>query len=152
SANDAMESLAERTDRFGDGRLRVVDARVADESGRSVAALRSGQPGQIVLRYQGATCEPLRNVRVNLYLMSPWGERLCDLQTDFVGNNFETIPRSGEFVCLLPRVTLQPGRYPFTFRIYSSERLTLDIVENAGTIAVEAADFHGSGRMTEPGA
>ena len=143
--------VKDRTDRYGDGRLRVIDIRLADGAGAPAFALRSGEAGQIVLRYACAGNERLRNVRVNLYLLSPSGERLCDLQTDFVGDNFERIPLDGEFICRFPRIPLQPGRYPFTFRVYSSERLTLDIVDNAGEIVVESGDFHGSGRMPEPG-
>jgi hypothetical protein len=46
---------------------------------------------------------------------------------------------------------LQPGSYPFTFRVYSSERFRLDEVQRAGEIRIEPGDVFGSGRLPEPG-
>jgi lipopolysaccharide transport system ATP-binding protein len=145
------QSVAERSDRYGDGRLRVTHVTVTDGRGRPCGALRSGEPGAVVMRYRSDHSERLRNVLVNLYLLTPWGERICDFQTDFVSGNFDEIPPDGEFVCRIPRVALQPGSYPFTFRVYSSERCALDIVERAGEVRVEAGDFYGSGREGERG-
>jgi lipopolysaccharide transport system ATP-binding protein len=149
---DSGVSLEERTDRLGDGRLRVTHVSLTDADGRPVNALRSGQPGQIVLRYSCLTAEPLRNVLVNLYLLTPWGERLCDFDTSLVHSNFDTIPAAGEFVCSIPSVPFQAGRYPFAFRVYSSERLPMDVVPQAGFIDVEQGDFFSTGRLPEPGA
>jgi lipopolysaccharide transport system ATP-binding protein len=150
-AADTAMSIEARTDRYGDGRLRVTAHGLADMNGRPVSALRSGEPGQIILRYRSLTAQRLKNVMVNLYLLSPWGERLCDFQTDLVGDNFSEIPSQGELVCAIPRVPLQPGDYSFTYRVYSSERLMMDEVQRAGIIRVEAGDFFGSGRLPESG-
>jgi lipopolysaccharide transport system ATP-binding protein len=144
--------IAVRTDRYGDGRLRVTHMSLADDEGCPTAALRSGENGSIRLHYRCAPGTRLRDVLVNLYLFTPWGERLCDLQTDFVGDNFAEIPAEGLFECHLPRVPLQPGSYPFTFRVYSSDRLMMDEVQQAGEIVVDEGDFHGSGRLPERGA
>lgn len=145
-------SLASRTDRYGDGRLRVTSVGVLDADGQPASGLQSGRPGSIVLRYECPQPERIRNVLVNVYLFTAAGERLCDFATDLVGDNFAQVPAAGEFVCRVPLVPLQPGRYPFTFRVYSSERLMLDNVEYAGHITVDAGDFHGNGRTPEPGA
>jgi lipopolysaccharide transport system ATP-binding protein len=150
SGSDA-QSIAERTDRDGDGRLRITHARLADGNGRLCSALQSGEPGQIILQYQCNDPAGLRDVLVNLYLFTQWGERICDLQTDFVGGNFDRVQGRGEFICHIPRVTLQPGHYPFTFRVYSSDRFQVDQVQRAGEVVVEAGDFHGSGRTGERG-
>jgi lipopolysaccharide transport system ATP-binding protein len=148
---EAALAIDARTDRIGDGRLRVNNVRLADGAGRPCASLRSGEPGQIILKY---SCRPgahLRNVLVNLYMLSPWGERLCDFQTDLAGENFDEIPVEGEFICTIPKVPLQPGQYPFTFRVYSNERFDVDIVLHAGQIDVDAGDFFGLGRVPERG-
>lgn len=144
-------SLERRKDRYGDGRLRITHVSLADGEGRAVDSLRSGEPGQIVLHYRSILQENFRNVHINLYLLTAWGERLCDFQTDLVGDNFAEIGPTGKFVCLIPRVPLQSGSYPFTFRVYSSERIMLDEVQNAGRITVEQGDFYRSGRVSEQG-
>jgi len=149
---DTEVSFEDRQDRLGDGRLRVTQVYLADDRGVQVPALRSGHGGQIVLRYRCTNGERLRDVLVNLYLLTPWGERLCDFDTSLVRGNFDTIPAEGEFVCSVRRVPLQPGRYPFAFRVYSSERLPVDVVPQAGFIDVEQGDFFESGRVPEPGA
>jgi lipopolysaccharide transport system ATP-binding protein len=129
----------------------VTSLRLTDADGRAIAALQSGQPAQIVLTYERRSSEPLRNVLVNLYLTTQWGERVCDFQTDLSGDNFAEIPPAGEFVCTIPKVPLQPGTDPLTFRVYASERLALDIVENAASLEVQQGDYFGTGRLGEAG-
>jgi lipopolysaccharide transport system ATP-binding protein len=146
-AEIAGASIGERADRFHGDRFRITSVVLADARGQHVPALRSGDAGQIIMRYRCLTDQPLKGVLVNLYLHTPWGERICDFRTDFVGDNFEEIPREGEFVCTVPRMPLQPGRYPFTFRVYSSEQIGLDEVQNAGEIRIDPGDFHGFGRV-----
>jgi lipopolysaccharide transport system ATP-binding protein len=144
-------SLENRKDRYGDGRLRITHLALADAQGKPVNCLRSGEGGQIVAHYRSVNQDRFKDVLVYIRLFTPAGERLCDFETDFTGDNFEEIGPIGRFVCYIPRVPLQAGSYPFSVSVYSSGRILLDQVAYGGRIKVEQGDFYGSGRMPNAG-
>ncbi len=144
-------SLEDRKDRYGDGRLRVTNISLADASGRPTSFLRSGESGQIIVQYRSAEPQQFRSVLVGLALFSPWGEKVCDLETTYSGNHFDVIGPSGKFVCHVPRIPLQAGNYSVTVRVYVGEHIYLDMLQNAGQIRVEKGDFFGTGKLPETG-
>jgi lipopolysaccharide transport system ATP-binding protein len=144
-------SLENRKDRYGDGRLRVTRISLADASGRSTSYLRSGESGQIIVQYRSQVPQQFRSVLVGLALFSPWGEKVCDLETTYSGNHFDIIGPSGKFICDVPRIPLQAGNYSITVRVYVGEHIYLDLVQNAGQIRVEKGDFFGTGRLPDTG-
>jgi lipopolysaccharide transport system ATP-binding protein len=144
-------SLKDRKDRHGDGRLRVTSISLADASGRSTSYLRSGESGQIIVQYRSQVPQQFRSVLVGLALFSPWGEKVCDLETTYSGNHFDIIGPSGKFICDVPRIPLQAGNYSITVRVYVGEHIYLDLVQNAGQIRVEKGDFFGTGRLPDTG-
>jgi lipopolysaccharide transport system ATP-binding protein len=144
-------SLEDRKDRYGDGRLRVTKISLADSNGRPVSCFRSGESGQIIVQYRSTTAEHLRNVLVGLSLFSPWGEKVCDLETTYSGEPFNLVGPTGKLICHVPRLPLQAGNYSITVRIYVGEHVYLDFVQNAGQIRVEKGDFFGTGRLPDTG-
>jgi lipopolysaccharide transport system ATP-binding protein len=144
-------SLEDRKDREGDGRLRVTSISLADASGRPTSFFRSGESGQIIVQYRSAAPQQFRSVLVGLALFSPWGEKVCDLETTYSGDHFDVIGPSGRFICHVPRLPLLAGNYSLTVRVYVGEHIYLDLVQNAGQIRVEKGDFFGTGRLPDTG-
>ena len=149
--DDSGISLEDRKDREGDGRLRVMNISLADALGRPTSFFRSGESGQIIIQYRSAVPQQFRSVLVGLALFSPWGEKVCDLETTYSGDHFDVIGPSGRFICNVPRLPLQPGNYSITVRVYVGEHIYLDLVQNAGQIRVEGGDFFGTGRLPDSG-
>ena len=142
-------SLADRRDWRGDGRLRITQVSLADGQGNPVDCLQSGMGAQIILHYEVPSGERLRNVLVSIAIDSIWGQRLCVLQTDYVGSNLAGIDSEGRIICSIPRLPLAAGIYPFTLFI-TANGVIVDWVIRAGQIRVEAGDFYRHGKYPDP--
>jgi lipopolysaccharide transport system ATP-binding protein len=136
-------SLADRTDRRGDGKLRFTSFALHGASGPA-PSVASGEATTLAFRFRAA--EPPRAVVVAIGVRGHMEEPLFHLWTSVTQNDFETLPREGEIRCRLPAIPLQPGRY--TFNIFCTVAGEIaDWVQNAGTIQVTPGDFFGSGRL-----
>ncbi len=149
--DDSGISLEDRKDRYGIGGLRVTSISLEDATGRPVSCFRSGDAGQIVIHYRSTGEERFGNVLVGLALFSPWGEKVCDLETTYSGDHFDLIGPSGKFICHVSRLPLQAGNYQVTVRVCMGEHIYLDVVQNAGQIRVEKGDFFGTGKVPDTG-
>jgi lipopolysaccharide transport system ATP-binding protein len=141
--------LARRTDRRGDGRLRITGVTLADGAGNAVPCWQSGTDAQIILDYEAPSNLRLRNVIASLAIDTIWGQRLCVLQSDYVGADLVEIGPRGHLVCRVPKVPLAAGLYPFTIFV-TVNGIIADWVIRAGTITVEQGDFYGHGRYPGP--
>lgn len=128
-------SIADRTDRTGDGRMRIV----AIES-----SIRTGADSQIRLGYEG---QPgLRNVEVSLGLFGGRVEGAAGLSTMTTGDTFDVLPESGTIVCDIPRAPLVPGAYSVNVHCQVNGEVA-DWLRDATTVDVADGDYFGTGRM-----
>ena len=141
-------NLNGRKDRKGDGRLRITRVSFADGEGNAVEHLQSGMDAQIILHYEASSEARLQNVLVAIAIDSLWGQRICVLQTDYVGPNLAELHSTGRIICSIPDLSLAAGVYRFNVFL-SSNRQIVDWVDSAGTITVEAGDYYGSGKYPE---
>ena len=74
------ETLAARTDRQGDGRLKFVDAYV---DGVARDHVRMGEDVKIVLRYEA--CVRIKAVDIAIHIVNSWGETVLRLATREIG-------------------------------------------------------------------
>lgn len=139
-------SLTNRTDRKGDGRLRILSVEHRNFRGEAVPAGASGAPLTLALQYESRDGCSLRGVHVAIGIHGQFDENLFHLATDTAEADFAHLPARGEIICTIPELPLQPGSYSFNlFCEVGGE--TADWIQGAGTIEVEAGDFFGSGRL-----
>ena len=132
-------SLADRTDRTGDGRIRIVSF---------AAAIQTGSTSQIRI---GFHAEPgVRRVDVQVHIFGMQQDRVTLLGTEWAGEPFTELPSEGVFVCEIDRATLLPGPYRVNVRCYVSEELA-DFLIDAATLDVVEGDFFGTGQLPPPG-
>jgi len=148
SANSStLQSLKDRRDRTGSGRLRFVgmgfvDRDLSMETDNTVA---SGHQVDIVLDYQSDENRLLSDVMVAVVFSDKFGNRLFTCSTEFT-QGFKRLPSSGRLICQIGRFPLSPGDY--TLLLWSSVKgKQADRIENAGTCHVESGDFFGSGKL-----
>jgi hypothetical protein len=138
-------SLEDRRDRQGNGNLRVYEISFADDKGKPVTYLQTGNDIQIILKYKLNSDRPVRNVFAAIAIDSLWGERLLQLRTDYYNADFPEIDKDGSIICSIPRLPLAAGLYTFTIFISSGGEI-IDWIQKAGNINVEDGDFYGYGR------
>jgi lipopolysaccharide transport system ATP-binding protein len=137
--------LAERTDRQGDGRLRIEDFATFDNQGNELEYLATGQEVDFRIYYSSNETN-VQNVSVAIGITSNAGAFVSMLSNQVAGDNFESIARDGYFTCKIKKLPLMPGNYTAGLIIRSND-VILDWIQQAVTLVVEPGDFYGTGRM-----
>ena len=137
--------LAERTDRQGDGRVRIKDFATFDAQGNELEYLATGQEVDFRI-YYSSEASNVQNVSVAIGISANSGAFVSMLNNEVAGETFESIARDGYFTCKVKKLPLMPGNYTAGLIIRSNEAI-LDWIQQAVTIVVEPGDFYGTGRM-----
>jgi lipopolysaccharide transport system ATP-binding protein len=140
----AVNSLAERTDRRGNGRLRFKSFRLCDSNLNLVPCARSGNGAVLAFEYESAAA--LSQVHVAVGMHGIYDEHLFLLATNTVQSDFPRLPPRGEVLCKVPAMPLQPGSYGFNLFCSVGGDIA-DWIQYAGRIEVEGDDFFGTGRL-----
>ncbi len=127
----SLDSLAEREDRGGDGRLRIVGIE---------ATVRTGAPASLRFHYAGDSA--MRNVEMLVGVYSSRGESVAWLSSEMAGSPFKELPPSGTIVCSFEKTNLMPGRYSLNVHCIANGTLA-DYVQDAATVDVAEGDFFG---------
>jgi lipopolysaccharide transport system ATP-binding protein len=138
--------IANRTDRKGNQHLIFTSFELRNSDGKMMNSACLGEAVDLVFKYQSSAAVELRNVNVAIGIHGKFDENLFHLSTSVQGADFECLPPSGEIICRLPQLPLQPGAYSFNlFSTVGGE--IADWLQNAGTIEVEAGNFFGTGKL-----
>jgi lipopolysaccharide transport system ATP-binding protein len=138
-------SLAERTDRQGNGKVRIQDFASFDRDGNEVEFIASGQEVNFRIYYTSQE-DRVEGVTAGIGIVSDKGSFVSLLSNQVAGETFQTIGREGFFTCKIRKLPLAPGSYTLSLIIRSNETIT-DWIQQAVTIVVEPGDFFGTGRM-----
>ena len=144
-------SLSDRTDRSGDGSIRLVGFDVEDDQGHSITHIRSGDDLNFVLSFECSKdcARPLKNISAGVGFCSSMGQRLAILYTNYMGQDFETVPPKGQFRCRIPNFPFAPNRYEVHVRIVANG-VDADWLRNpAAYIDVISGDYFGTGAMVD---
>jgi homopolymeric O-antigen transport system ATP-binding protein len=138
-------SLAERTDRQGNGKVRIQDFASFDRDGNEVEYIASGQEVNFRIYYSSQQ-DRVEGVTAGIGIASDKGAFVSLLSNQVAGQTFQSIGREGFFTCKIRKLPLAPGSYTLSLIIRSNETIT-DWIQQAVTIVVEPGDFFGTGRM-----
>jgi lipopolysaccharide transport system ATP-binding protein len=133
--------LSQRTDRKGQGRVRLIGA---DVTNGSSAIVRTGHPARFM--FEVDTLLPGMACNFNVY--DTIGQPVTSFQSRVRGPEDSRDPANGmKFVCELDELLLLPGRYRVDVAIIGDNRLQ-DFVEAATVF--EVAEGHVRGRPVQP--
>jgi lipopolysaccharide transport system ATP-binding protein len=138
--------LKERTDRQGDGRLRITGAFLWSGVDRATQVAASGEDLIFEIEYVGCDETPIHNVVMTIALYGPDGRFLFLCGNEMAGTRFERLPHRGRLVCRIPRLPLSPGVYDFNLHC-TVNGILADWVQQAGRLTVAHGDFFGTGRL-----
>ena len=143
--NVTKTKLADRTDRQGNGKVRIKDFVAFDKQGNELEYLATGQEVDFRIYYSSNETN-LQNVAVAIGISSNSGSFVCMLSNQVAGETFETIARDGYFTCKIKKLPLMPGNYTAGLIVRAND-VILDWIQQAVTLVVEPGDFYGTGRM-----
>lgn len=141
--------LSQRTDRQGDGNIRLTSVLFEDKEGHQLEAGQSGQDLKIAMNYEATRDLSQERVTFGIAVNTIGGAYLFSCGTDLVESDFIGAPRVGVARCRIPRLPLTPGSYSLNLIVRRGGMIE-DWILDAITLNVEAGDFFGSGQLPPP--
>jgi lipopolysaccharide transport system ATP-binding protein len=134
--------LSKRTDRKGQGKVRLVGADVTNSHNGSPAILKTGHPARFVFQVDAL----VPAMACNFHIYDTIGQPVTSFTSKVRGPKDSSDPGNGmKFVCELDELLLMPGRYRVDVAIIGDNRMQ-DFIEAAAVF--EVADGHVGGRPT----
>lgn len=137
--SSATQSVAERTDRRGNGRVTITKIDVVNPSADASHILCSGQPAHFVF----STTEPVMGLQCAFTIYDQHGNALTHFNSRVAGeDDARSSGASDVFICEVPELLLCPGRYRLNVVLQRDSEI-YDHLEGGAMIEVEEAVFHG---------
>ncbi|HSV74799.1 MAG TPA: ABC transporter ATP-binding protein [Chthonomonadales bacterium] len=137
-------SLAERSDREGDGSIRLTCLLLNGKAATEEALLRSGDDISLQISYAAATRVDSPVFYVGIYDLA--GVQIANVNTQMARIALSRSSREGILTCRIPRLPLPPGGYLVTLAVAQNGRLA-DRVQGAAELRVQEGDFFGTGDL-----
>jgi lipopolysaccharide transport system ATP-binding protein len=138
--------IADRSDRKGNGTVRIRNIRFKDTTTNSwTNETISGRGLLIEISYQAQNMlNPIKSFNMGLTFHTDEGQFISVLNSRMASNAFDELPPEGNFYCYIPKLALMSGNYFVNFNL-NVEGLVADQITEATSLRVEAGDFFGSG-------
>jgi lipopolysaccharide transport system ATP-binding protein len=142
AVNDAATTdVSARTDRGGDGSIRLTAARVSAADGS--ALITSGSRLRVVLDYEAAS--PVRRLNMIIGLYTDTGLGVYGLDSDATRELPPVLPPCGSVTCVTGPLNLTAGPCIVNVAVLKGGDL-VDYVAGAARFTIEPEDFYGTGK------
>jgi len=141
----AVTDLSIRTDRGGDGKVRIVRSGIFDPEGRELGTVLGGQDVRIDFSHTALGSAGRQQWALSLF--NSRGEKICHLDSEDSGCDLPLLTESGTISVLLNRTPLPPGIYTGDLRL-TIDGVVADYIQRAFSFRVEPGDFFRRGRVT----
>jgi len=151
SFNKQPGCLRDRSDRRGNGEIKVVAIEYRDLDGRPLSAVHAGQDIDVYLFFENhrpAASRP--TLYISIFVKSDLDVPIFTHTNLITGELFPAeLPESGAFVCRLLKVPLPESTFRLGYEIGSSTTggVIIDALDSAVELRLEGGDFFGSGQL-----
>ena len=146
SRANAARSVAERTDRSGNGRMRFTSVTILNDRREPVESVCSGEDVSLALDYEISGVASIENVNVQIKFSGLYGEPLFACLSRASLRESLSLTHGGRLHCNISKLPLAPGSYTFTIWCMAGETVE-DYVTDAGKLSVVEGDFFGTGKL-----
>lgn len=144
-------NLEDRTDRSGNGRIRLTRFWVEDEACKPIERCMSGDTVHLVFGYHVPGADALRGVDIGVSVHTQNDETLFVLYASYTGPLLTVRAGKGTLRCRINRLPLAAGQYVVRARVEVAKDEADWPKQGVGYLNVEAGDFYGTGRLGHPG-
>ncbi len=136
-------NVADRTDRSGTGKARIVDVRFLNSEGMPVDYAMSGEPLTIQIGYKGNS--RLSNAEMDIRITTEAGQPISHIGSRYSGYPMADLPEEGILECVIPNVCFCKGTYILNLSLVDGLDV-IDEVQSAAKLDVEQGKFYSTGR------
>jgi lipopolysaccharide transport system ATP-binding protein len=149
-SQDGFIDLSGRAGHRDENALTLTHVRLLNEDDRQVRRFETGQRARLAIGYQMSPEVALDNLSVGLTILTRGQVALAFCENTCVGDPFDHLPASGEFVCEFDKLSLMPGSYKLALRCRAGSKLVCSI-PHAGEFQVVEGCFYPTGNLPPVG-
>ena len=139
-------NLSKRTDRTGEGKVRLTDFAMMNDKNEKIDIAISGQKVKFRIHYECIENPDPRNITVAIAVSRSDGFLVTVLGNDISSRGFDSISQEGYFTCVLNKLPITSGSYLLNLIVYQNGTRQ-DWIQEAVTITVEDGDFYNTGKI-----
>jgi len=137
--------LASRTDRSGNGKVKITSFRIEDADGHELHEVLTGMDVTLVIGYETKAGDSFEKVDPGISVHAESGETVFVHYSSYNGEYMQAPGPRGELRFSLKRLRLSPGRYVVGSRITVSGEEADWPRDGIAFMVVEPGDFYGTG-------
>jgi lipopolysaccharide transport system ATP-binding protein len=126
--------------------LHVTAIEVRDLNGNRLYNMMSGQDIDIYFHFETLPSYRKSNVIVGFMVRTYLDVPVFLQHNRLTGDNWDSLPATGAFVCRIRKLPLPPASYRFGFSVMRNDEY-LDRIDDASELIVIEGDFYGSGEV-----
>jgi lipopolysaccharide transport system ATP-binding protein len=139
-------SLMDRTDRAGDGGIRVTAIELRNINGDIVDTISCGETLDILLHFEVKPGFEKSQPIVSIGVKTQWDVPVFLIHNRMTGEIFEKLPSTGAFVCRISDLPLIPSVYKLDYSIIKGGDY-MDGLTSAANLDVTSGNFYGTGEV-----
>lgn len=147
--------ITERTDRKGNGKMRINDIWFENDEGIKVSELISGLAYTLKLGFDRHNEVSNKQCNLVMQFKDDNDQLVNTMATDELGTSLSEIPETGFFQVSIPKLQFRSGSYSMSFMLseklsLNTEHIPMDFIADAIKIKVERGDYWNSGFINRP--
>ena len=143
--HDSKVNLADRTDRSGNGNVKLTSAILRNSDLAPISSAMSGSACYLDFNY--VALDTYKSVDIAYTIRDCRAQFLIRPSSEDSGLEVLNMPEQGIFRCFIPRVPLVAGSYRITVEV-KVNGIVVDYIEGAYILNIEGGDFYGTGRIS----
>lgn len=137
--------LESRTDRQGQGNMKIMGFEMLDNEGQLLQSVITGQSVKFRIRYRGNS-DSFSNVTAGIAIYGDDGILYSLLGNEFSMGVFNKAQKEGTITCSIEKLPIVSGTYFLNLTICQNGIIE-DWIQEAVTIEIEDGDFYGTGKL-----
>jgi len=142
--NASRGDVSTRTDRAGEGNIRIKQISIKDQQGNPGTPFPIGSKLIFEIDYESKSEIKNPQVIIGIYDLMTVG--VSRLDTEIAGDLPEILPATGRISCSTESMPLVPGRYILNIAFYANGMMQ-DYLAGAVTIDINASDYFKTGKI-----
>lgn len=139
----AQLPIKERTDREGNGNLKIVDIVIGVEGNEGCGYWQTGKNCIIEFKYE-TDISKIESIDIGFGLYDLNERRVFSANNIVLKEIVKLTKNKGSIFCKIERLPIYPGEYHIKYNCYNNNIL-LDKLENSTVVNIDNGDFYGTG-------
>lgn len=139
-------NIADRTDRIGEGKIRLTKFEMMNDKNEKIDVAISGQKIKFRVHFKCIKNPNPKNITAGIAISRSDGFLVTVLGNGISANGFDLITQEGYFTCILDKLPVTSGLYLLNLIVYQNGERQ-DWIQEAVTITVEDGDFYNTGKI-----